>query len=49
MGVPTVIAGFLVVHGAGLIGAARYYDVALIVLAAAALAALFRSARPARR
>ncbi|HEY1819546.1 MAG TPA: MFS transporter [Trebonia sp.] len=47
MGVPTVIAGFLAVHGAGLIGAARYYDVALVVLAAAALAALYRSRRQA--
>ena len=40
MGVPAVAAGFLAVHGAGLIGAARDYGVALIVLAALALAAL---------
>ncbi len=38
MGVPAVAAGFLATHGAGLIGAARYYGAALILLAALALA-----------
>jgi len=45
MGVPAVAAGFLAVHGAGLIGAARDYGIALIVLAVAALAALYRTRR----
>jgi len=45
LGVPAVAAGFLAVHGAGLIGAARDYGVALIVLAAFAFAALSRSRR----
>jgi MFS family permease len=45
LGVPAVAAGFLVVHGAGLIGAARYYGVALIVLAVIAVAALVRAER----
>jgi MFS family permease len=45
MGVPAVAAGFLAAHGAGLIGAARDYGVALIVLAVAALAALYRTRR----
>ncbi|HEV2634633.1 MAG TPA: MFS transporter [Actinocrinis sp.] len=43
MGVPAVIAGFLTVHGAGLIGATREYGAALIVLAALALVGLLRS------
>ena len=46
MGVPAVAAGFLAVHGDGLIGAARDYGAALIVLAALALVAL---AGPGRR
>jgi hypothetical protein len=45
MGIPAVAAGFLAVHGAGLIGAARDYCVALIVLAALAFAALARTRR----
>jgi len=45
LGVPAVAAGFLAVHGPGLIGAARYYGAALIVLAALALLALIRSER----
>jgi predicted MFS family arabinose efflux permease len=45
LGVPAVAAGFLAVHGAGLIGAARYYGAALILLAAAALTALIRTQR----
>jgi predicted MFS family arabinose efflux permease len=43
LGVPAVAAGFLIVHGAGLIDAARAYGVALIVLAALALVGLSRS------
>jgi MFS family permease len=43
MGVPAVGAGLLAVHGAGLLGAARYYGIALIVLAALALAGLHRT------
>jgi MFS family permease len=43
LGVPAVAAGFLSVHGAGLIGATRDYGVALIVLAAFAFAVLTRS------
>jgi MFS family permease len=45
MGVPAVAAGFLAVHGAGLIGAARYYGAALILLAVLALLSLVRSER----
>ena len=45
LGVPAVAAGFLAVHGAGLIGAARYYGAALIVLALLALLALVRAER----
>ena len=48
MGLPAVAAGFLTVHGAGLIGAARDYSVALLVLAALALVGLLRS-RAAQR
>jgi hypothetical protein len=48
MGVPAVGAGLLAVHGPGLIGAARYYGLALIILAALAIAGLYRtSIRPA--
>jgi MFS family permease len=43
MGVPAVGAGFLAVHGLGLLGAARYYGLALIVLAALALAGLHQA------
>jgi predicted MFS family arabinose efflux permease len=49
MGVPAVAAGFLAVHGAGLIGAGRDYGAALIVLAALALAALARRQRVRQR
>jgi MFS family permease len=45
MGIPAVAAGFLAVHGAGLVGAARYYGAALIVLALLALSALLRERR----
>jgi Major Facilitator Superfamily len=43
LGVPAVGAGLLAVHGAGLLGAARDYGIALIVLAGLALAALHRA------
>jgi hypothetical protein len=49
LGVPAVAAGFLAVHGAGLIGAARDYGVALIVLAAFALAVLSMTRRAVSR
>jgi MFS family permease len=49
MAVPAVAAGFLAVHGAGLIGAARWYGAALIVLALVALVALYRTRRAAAR
>lgn len=42
LGVPAVIAGFLTVHGQGLIGAAREYSWALIILAALAPLGLVR-------
>ena len=45
MGLPAVIAGFLVVHGGGLVTTSYEYGAAVIVLAAAALAGLLR-ARP---
>ena len=45
MGVPVVVAGYAVVHGQGLIGAARDYAIGLIVLAVFALAALARNPR----
>jgi MFS family permease len=45
LGGPAVAAGFLAVHGAGLIGAARYYGAALIVLAVLALLSLLRTER----
>ena len=48
LGVPAVAAGFLAVHGPGLIGAARYYGAALILLAALALLALIRAERKER-
>jgi MFS family permease len=48
LGVPAVAAGFLAVHGAGMIGAARDYGAALIVLAVFAFAALSRSGRAAK-
>jgi MFS family permease len=49
LGVPAVAAGFLAVHGAGLIGAARYYGAALILLAVLALLALVRAERKERK
>lgn len=47
LGVPAVGAGLLVVHGAGLLGATRYYGLALIVLGALALALMSRPSRQA--
>jgi predicted MFS family arabinose efflux permease len=49
LGVPAVAAGFLAVHGAGLLGAARYYGAALMLLAALALLALVRAERKERK
>jgi MFS family permease len=43
MGLPAVIAGFLVVHGGGLIDTAYQYGAAVIVLAVLALAGLLRT------
>ncbi|MFB7500747.1 hypothetical protein ACFC09_39755 [Streptomyces sp. NPDC056161] len=51
MGVPSVIAGVLIVHGGGLIATARDYTLFILVLAGAALAGLLLtnpSAQPAR-
>jgi MFS family permease len=48
LGVPAVAVGFLAVHGAGLIGAARYYGIALIVLTVLALISLIRTQRASR-
>ncbi|MGW4157628.1 MFS transporter [Micromonospora chersina] len=45
-GLPTVIAGFLVVHGGGLRRTAEEYAVAVIVLAVVALLGLRGTARP---
>jgi predicted MFS family arabinose efflux permease len=45
LGLPAVIAGFLVVHGGGLVTTAREYGVAVMVLAALAMLGLAR--RPA--
>jgi hypothetical protein len=49
LGVPAVAAGFLATHGVGLIGAARYYGAALIVLAVFALLSLVRAERKERK
>ena len=48
LGVPSVIAGFLVVHGGGVLSTAREYGLAVMVLAAAALLGLaLQGRRPA--
>jgi Major Facilitator Superfamily len=47
MGVPAVAAGFGATHGLGLLGSARDYGAALLVLAALALAGLYRTRRAA--
>jgi hypothetical protein len=49
LGIPAVAAGFLAVHGAGLLGAARYYGAALMLLALLALLALVRAERKERK
>ena len=48
MGIPSVVAGVLAVHGGGLVSAARDYAVFVIVLAIAALAGLVSTSRPAK-
>jgi predicted MFS family arabinose efflux permease len=50
MGLPAVIAGYLVVHGGGLMTTAREYTVAVMALAALALVGLARrrGSAPAR-
>ena len=48
LGLPAVIAGFLVVHGGGIPETAREYGVAVMVLAALALAGLARTRRAGR-
>jgi hypothetical protein len=49
MGVPAVIAGFLVVHDGGVLATAREYGIAVMILAALALAGMVSSRpRPAR-
>jgi hypothetical protein len=47
MGVPAVAAGFGATHGLGLLGSARDYGAALLVLAGLALAGLYRTRRAA--
>jgi hypothetical protein len=49
MGIPAVAAGFGATDGLGLLGAARIYGVALIILAALALAGLYRTRRESDR
>ncbi len=46
MGLPAVIAGFLVVHGGGVLDTARQYAIAVMVLAALALIGALRRPRP---
>ena len=53
LGVPAVVAGFVIVHGGGLTGTALFYGGAVILLAALALPGLLRgrdrvSRRPPR-
>jgi MFS family permease len=48
MGLPAVIAGFLLVHEGNLVSTAVQFGVAVMVLAALALAGALRPARPAR-
>ena len=47
LGVPAVVAGFVIVHGAGLTDTAIYYGGAVILLAAFALLGLLRVRTPA--
>jgi MFS family permease len=46
MGLPAVVAGFLVAHGGGLVETAYEYGAAVIVLAGLALVGLVRTGRP---
>jgi predicted MFS family arabinose efflux permease len=46
LGLPAVIAGYVVVHGGGLLTSAREYAVAVMILAALAILALARRPRP---
>jgi MFS family permease len=46
MGLPAVVAGYLVVHGGGVLTATRDYGVAVLVLASLALLGLARGTRP---
>lgn len=46
LGVPAVVAGFVIVHGGGLIGTAIYYGGAVILLAGLALLGLLRVRTP---
>jgi len=48
MGLPAVIAGFLVVHGGGVLATAREYGIAVMVLAALALFGALRRPRPTK-
>jgi MFS family permease len=48
LGIPAVAAGFAATHGVGLLGAARYYGVAVIAAAALALIGILRD-RPAKK
>jgi MFS family permease len=47
LGLPAVVAGFVIVHGAGLTDTAIYYGGAVILLAALALVGLLRVRTPA--
>jgi predicted MFS family arabinose efflux permease len=49
LGLPGVIAGYVVVHGGGLLTSAREYAVAVMVLAALAILGLVRRPRPPRQ
>ena len=49
MGLPAVIAGFLVVHAGGVLTTAREYGVAVMVLAAVALVGVIRPRKAAQR
>jgi MFS family permease len=46
LGLPGVIAGYLVVHGGGLLASTREYAVAVMILAALAILGLVRRPRP---
>jgi hypothetical protein len=46
LGLPGVIAGYVVVHGGGLLTSAREYAIAVMILAALAILGLARRSRP---